>query len=112
MINIVLKSGKNGELCSCRVAGHAGCAGKGEDVVCAAVSILVRVAVLQLQEWALENEKLKVSLDYREEGVVDFSVLQHDRDLNSALIHLFSFLRLGFESISCEYGNSLKLEMS
>ena len=111
MINITLKRKKSGELYSCRVEGHAGYASKGEDIVCAAVSILVRVAVLQLQEWKLSGENLEVSLDSQRTGVVDFCVGKHGERLHEALVHLFSFLKLGFESISCEYQDCIRLEI-
>lgn len=111
MINIILKSGKGGKLQSCSVSGHAGYASRGNDVVCAAVSTLVRVAVLQLQEWVMRDERLKVSLNCKDAGFVDFCVLQSDEHSKEALVHLFEFLKLGFESISSEYADFVKLEV-
>jgi len=111
MIKITLKEKKSGELRSCRVEGHAGYANKGEDVVCAAVSILVRVAVLQLQEWKKSDESLEVLLDCQKAGSVDFCVTKSSKRSHEALVHLFSFLKLGFESISCEYQGYVQLEV-
>ncbi len=111
MINITLTREKDGGLHSCVVSGHARYAEKGDDVVCAAVSILVRVAVLQLQKWALDDKGLKVSLDYQKTGFVDFCVLQSSKDSREALAHLFDFLKLGFESICFEYASHVKLEV-
>ena len=112
MINITLTREKDGGLHSCVVSGHARYAEKGDDVVCAAVSILVRVAVLQLQKWALDDKGLKVSLDYQKTGFVDFCVLQSSKDSREALAHLFDFLKLGFESIACEYPSYVKFKVS
>lgn len=112
MINITLISDEDGGLHSCNVSGHACYAGKGDDVVCAAVSILVRVAVLQLQEWAMLDAKLKVLLDCQRAGFVDFCVLQSGERFVGALVHLFKFLKLGFESIASEYPDYVRVEMS
>lgn len=112
MINITLTKQDDGELHSCKVEGHAGYAKNGEDVVCAAVSILVRVAVLQLQEWKKSSESFKVSLDCKQRGLVEFSVMQFDGQLSKGLAHLFDFLKLGFESIACEYPSYVKFKVS
>lgn len=111
MIHIELKSKESGELHSCKVSGHAGFANKGEDVVCAAVSILVRVAVLQLQEWAKDARDLKVSLDCQRLGNVSFCVLHNGEGSKEALVHLFSFLKIGFESLACEYQEFVRLDV-
>jgi uncharacterized protein YsxB (DUF464 family) len=44
---IVVDAGldSQGVLCSCRVSGHSGFGTKGNDVICAAVSVLVRSLV-------------------------------------------------------------------
>lgn len=40
MVNIILKRNKKGRLYSLKASGHAGYAPAGQDIVCAAVSIL------------------------------------------------------------------------
>lgn len=111
MIDITLKARDNGELSSCKVSGHAGYAKKGEDIVCAAVSVLVRTAVLQLQEWKKGDEDLKVSLNCQSVGLVVFDITQRGECLHEALIHLFSFLKLGFEGIHLEYSDYVRLQV-
>ncbi|MDE5614650.1 MAG: ribosomal-processing cysteine protease Prp, partial [Treponemataceae bacterium] len=44
MTTVTLVCGKDGAFRSCEAAGHAGFAAKGSDIVCAAVTILLRTA--------------------------------------------------------------------
>jgi uncharacterized protein YsxB (DUF464 family) len=45
MIQAVMVLDRGGLLKSCRVSGHGGAGRRGSDVVCAAVSVLIRTAV-------------------------------------------------------------------
>lgn len=111
MIDITLGCGESGQLLLCKVTGHAGYEQKGYDIVCAAVSVLVRVAILQLEEWAKDDTELKVSLGCQKAGFVSFEVLHSNEYSQEGLVHLFSFLKLGFESISCEYEDYVRLNV-
>ena len=50
MIEVLLVCGKDGAFKSCNASGHAGFAAKGKDIVCAAVTELLRTAVQVLQK--------------------------------------------------------------
>jgi len=50
VIKIEAVLGEGGILRSCRASGHAGAGRAGSDVVCAAVSVLMRAAVRALSE--------------------------------------------------------------
>ncbi|MCL2127433.1 MAG: ribosomal-processing cysteine protease Prp, partial [Treponema sp.] len=48
MIEIEAVLDENGVLKTCKATGHAGAGRKGADIVCAAVSVLMRTAVRAL----------------------------------------------------------------
>ena len=48
MIRITMISGEKNEFVSCKAIGHSGFAKQGVDIVCSAVSVLLRTAVLSL----------------------------------------------------------------
>ena len=73
-INAVLD--KNGTLKACSACGHAGAGSKGTDIVCSAVSVLLRTAVCVLSDRkgisirydAPKPGFLKLEADYTAEG--------------------------------------------
>lgn len=72
MIQIVITCSKDGCLRSCTAEGHAGYAGKGADIVCAAATAVMRT-VLAVLEQSFES----VSTDNRaERGKLHFAVPQ------------------------------------
>lgn len=103
MISVTLSHGKNAELRGLKAVGHANYATHGADIVCAAVSVLVRVAVLQLNDWAVNVDGLDVSTSFREKGNAEVRIEKYDESMLCSLKHLFCFLQLGFESIAFEY---------
>ena len=110
MISITLCSGEKGEFLKCKAVGHSGFAKKGCDVVCAAVSVLMRTAVLALEEKCMFDDALKVALLHQERGDMELEVLQCGEASLEYLIFLFGFLKLGFQSLMSEYPEFVKLE--
>ena len=102
--------GNKGEFVSCKVEGHAGYNKLGSDVVCAAVSILARTLVLQLNEWASLDKDFKVEVDYHSRAYLSVSVLKCGKNAYGALSNIFSFVSLGFRSLADEYPDNVKLE--
>jgi uncharacterized protein YsxB (DUF464 family) len=76
MIRIEVSLDKAGILRSCRVEGHAEAGPKGADIVCAAVSVLVRTAIrtlshqkgIELRGAAPKRGLLWIETDYSGEG--------------------------------------------
>jgi len=76
MIEIEAVLDENGVLRACKAAGHAGAGPTGTDIVCAAVSVLLRTAVRALSgregitlRWeAPEPGLLSMEADYTAEG--------------------------------------------
>lgn len=103
MISVVLSCGKDGEFRSLHATGHANYKRAGEDVVCSAVSILTRVAALQLDEWAVSGKGLESTASYPRRGEAKVFVSDYKESILPSLVHLFNFLKLGFGSIAFEY---------
>lgn len=61
MVQISIYRNKNGDICKYTITGHANAAKHGEDVVCAAVSVLSQTIVLGLHDVAGINVDYEVS---------------------------------------------------
>ena len=99
MTKILLQRTSSGELLSCSAKGHAGYAESGSDIVCSAISILMRTVLQVLSE--LKNLNLDVSV---KKGDIEFSVknysLSLSDELKAGLKYSGDFLEKGFSSIS------------
>lgn len=102
MTKILLRRASSGELLSCSAKGHAGYAESGLDIVCSAISVLMRTVLQVLSE--LEKLELDVSV---KKGDIEFSVKNESHslsdDLKAELKYSGDFLEKGFSSISKEY---------
>ncbi|MGV8147093.1 MAG: ribosomal-processing cysteine protease Prp [Alkaliphilus sp.] len=58
MVKVIICRNENKEICEYTITGHANAAKHGEDIVCAAVSVLSQTTVLGLHDVA------KISIDY------------------------------------------------
>ncbi len=97
MISVVFRKNRDGDLTGFRVSGHAGYARAGEDIVCAAFSMLVINTINSLE--ALTDTVVECESDDKK-GLIDCSfpggLDEGGRVLMSALI-------LGVDSIRKEY---------
>ena len=106
MIEIEAVLDENGILRSCRAAGHSGAGKTGTDIVCAAVSVLMRTAVRSLTGRkgitircdAPEPGFLNLEADYTEEG----------RDF---LFAVGIYLTEGLASVAEEYPQNCKFSL-
>lgn len=110
MIHILILHNEEGEFVSCKVQGHARYAKAGNDVVCAAVSILARTLVLQLDEWASLDRGFEIDIDCRSKAYLSVRVLKSGKKACGELLHIFSFISLGFRSLADEFPDNVKLE--
>lgn len=114
MIAIVLKTKKTGEFISCSATGHSGYAKPGFDIVCSAVSILLKSALK-----TLENSKLPVVSKSCGKGDLFFSVsfegVTKDKYTQGGrrfvLVCVADFLKNGFEYIANEYSKNCKFSL-
>jgi uncharacterized protein YsxB (DUF464 family) len=106
MIRVKALLDREGLLRSCRAEGHAGAGPKGEDPVCAAVSVLLRAALRTLsgregilvRGGAPERGFLWMEADYSEEG-------------REFLAAAGAFLIEGLVSVSEDFPNFCKIDI-
>ncbi|MDR2807478.1 MAG: ribosomal-processing cysteine protease Prp [Spirochaetaceae bacterium] len=100
MITIELYFDHSGLLKRCRADGHAGAGSKGNDIVCAAVSILLRATYRTL----LKKTGIKLRERVPERGAF-FLELENEatEEASAFLFAVGSFLKEGLQSVSEEY---------
>ena len=109
MISVLLTRGKNGALVSCRAQGHARFAEKGSDIVCSAVTVLLRTTMQVL----CGIEGVIVRADASERGSLDFDVSAENAPAESrtALVYAGRFLEAGLASLVREYPRNVELKI-
>ena len=103
MIDIEAVLDENGILRSCRAGGHAGAGKTGSDIVCAAVSVLMRTAVRALSN----REGVTVRYEAPEPGLLFL-----EADYTGGRDFLFAagvFLIEGLASVAEEYPENCRL---
>ena len=106
MIKIEAVLEKDGTLRTCQASGHAGAGKAGTDIVCAAVSVLMRTAHkilcerkgVTVRSGAPEKGQLWLEVDYTAEGK-DF------------LFAVGVFLLEGLKSVELEFPKNCKLDI-
>ena len=107
MITIDIVLDKTGIFRSCSASGHAGAGKTGSDIVCAAVTVLLRSFArvvsgrkgISIQSSAPKPGSLQLEMDYSAEG----------KDFLSAA---GEYLITGLESVAEEYPGNLKLNIN
>lgn len=110
MIRIRLISKDADEFSAFESAGHAGSAEYGKDIVCAAVTALLKTAVLTLKA-AESKGLLRVKIDAERAGFLSAKIEESDKKNGERLRCLFEFLTIGLLSIEAEYPDCLNLEI-
>lgn len=106
MVSVRIERSKTGMLVGCCAEGHAGYAGHGSDIVCSAVSVLIRTVLQVLSE--LPGVDLETDTSKR--GFVKFKVLEgFPSDVEEKLKFAGDFLQAGLESVAREFPDNLKL---
>ena len=85
------------------VSGHEGYARHGEDIVCAAVSILSQTILIGLVEVLKQDVRYEIS-----DGYLEFSL--ENKNNNDSINALLDTFELGIENLLQEYGSYLKLK--
>lgn len=108
MINVLLERTESGALISFKAEGHAGYAGKGFDIACGAVSVLVKTTLQVLEK----TEGIDLESDTSRRGFVSFRIKNagSDSDLSRKLVYAGDFLLAGLESVKEEFPFSLDLK--
>ena len=99
MIDVLIYTNQAQEYMGFRMEGHAEYAAHGEDIVCAAVSVLVINTINSIERFT--QDKFKSAI-HQEEDVVSFEITSHPVSASSKL--LMDSLVLGLSGIEAEYG--------
>lgn len=106
MTTVTLVCGKDGAFRSCEAAGHAGFAAKGSDIVCAAVTILLRTAADVLSGM----DGVVVRTDTAGRGELAFAVVRAAAEKTERLVCTADFLERGLRSLQSEYPQFVRLQ--
>lgn len=105
MTSVLVERNKKGVLLSCKAEGHAGYAKRGSDIVCSAVTVLLKTTLQIISELL----GVKLEADASERGKLSFKILSFDSDSERELKYAGDFLVTGLSSISEEYPENLEL---
>lgn len=100
MTRVTIQKNKSGDYLEFFCEGHTGYAKHGEDIVCAAVSVLVINTINSLEE--LAKEPMQVETD-EAAGKIRCTFLEHPMRENSRV--LMDSLALGLQRIQAQYGS-------
>ena len=109
MIKISLHYNKQGDLWHFSLDGHAGYADHGQDIVCAAVSMIVINTINSIESFTEEPTELKEDAG---KGYIDciFPQIRHNHGSKEAILLLKS-MTLGLESIKKGYGQYIQINI-
>lgn len=99
MTKVTIYKNQSGDYLELICEGHAGYAKRGEDIVCAAISVLVINTINSLEE--LTKEPIQVETD-EAAGMIRCTFHQHPLKETSRV--LMDSLTLGLQRIQAQYG--------
>lgn len=100
MTHVSIIKTRNGEYKGFNCIGHSGYADAGEDIVCAAISVLVINTINSLDRLAGEKFKLVTN---EEEGLID---CRFEKNINEKSRLLLDSMVLGLGEIKKQYGKT------
>ena len=100
MTHVSIIKTRNGEYKGFNCIGHSGYADAGEDIVCAAISVLVINTINSLDQLAGEKFKLVTN---EEDGLID---CRFEKDINEKAKLLLDYMVLGLVEIKKQYGKT------
>ena len=108
MIRIKIELDTNDCIRKCRAEGHSLLAKPGVDILCAAVTILLRTAYRFLYSLQLVENPGKTP----EKGNLFFTISAYPETEQCKIKGITDFLILGLSDLACEYPERLKLQLS
>ena len=106
MTTVTLVCGRDGAIRSCVAEGHAGFAAKGYDIVCAAVTVLIRTAMQTLSQ----TDGVTMQANVTERGKLAFAVTEAAEGKTERLACIADFLDCGVQSLQSEYPQFIRLQ--
>lgn len=117
MVKIRLLSNAENCFSAFESSGHAdfgdndGKPEKGGNIVCAAVTILLKTAVLSLSSAQKESSSLKAEIRADNPGYLSAKITAFSEDDKPRLQYLLEFLTIGLMAIEAEYPDCLDLQI-
>lgn len=106
MVRIEINIDSDKILKSCRAVGHAGYGTVGTDIVCAAVSILMRTAV------SILSDKVEIKSEVPGKGNFYFEIIDYGHNKTEFLRTTGIFLLEGIRSLVEEYPQNVNLTIN
>ncbi len=116
MIQVLLVVTKEGEFVSCNAEGHAFFSNKGSDIVCSAVTTLLRTTLSVLES----NDSITLESNAQKRGSLMFRVKKQKQDgdnanikaTSSLLVYARVFLEKGLNTLCSEYPKHVSLQIN
>lgn len=107
MIEVRLSRSSNGMLKSVTAEGHAGYARKGFDIVCSAVTVILRTTLQVLEN----TSGIELKSENPERGFLSFdvNVKEPGSETEQKLVYAGEFLEAGIGSLNREYPDYVNL---
>ena len=99
MIHVTIYENQKHEYTAFNCIGHAGFAEAGEDIVCAAVSVLVINTINSIERFVSDGFDIVTN---EESGLIDFSLKEN---YSKEAVLLIRSMVLGLQGIQNNYGN-------
>ncbi|SHG88451.1 ribosomal-processing cysteine protease Prp [Tepidibacter thalassicus] len=106
MIRVRIKRNSEGNIIEFSINGHAGFAEHGQDVVCAAVSVLSQTAVLGICDYAKVNCEFNID-DGKLQCKIPSDISDEKRKIIDAILET---MVLGLKNIKEGYSSYIKLK--
>ncbi|MCT4507424.1 MAG: ribosomal-processing cysteine protease Prp [Tepidibacter sp.] len=106
MIKIVIRRNFKSDIVEFDVRGHAGFAEHGQDIVCAAVSVLTQTALIGIHNYAKVESEYKIS-DGKLQCKIPFDISDDKRNIINPILET---MVLGLENIKEEYSSYIKIK--
>ncbi|GAB1432700.1 hypothetical protein MASR2M29_13250 [Spirochaetota bacterium] len=104
-LKVIIGLGSGGQLLSASADGHAGSSPKGENLACAAVTVLLRTAYETIS--AYPGVKIKGKAE--KPGSLDFKISAWPEEMAERLRAVADFLVVGLSGINREFPGLLEL---
>ncbi len=105
MTEVTLVQSKAGVFEAFYAEGHAGFAAIGSDIVCAAVTVLLRTALQLLSD----TDGVSIQADVAETGKLSVLVTHAEPSMEQRLVCIADFVRTGISALESEYPQHVAL---
>lgn len=112
MISVVVERGIGGNFVSVSASGHAGKGNRGTDIVCAAVTVLLRTTITVLSDYSgtIPENGLKLDVRTTGRGYLAFCVTAFSENEMPLLRYAYDFLLAGLNSLSEEFPEAVEIK--